>query len=310
MVDFTADIVEGAPPLTVNFTDITVGSHNRWLWEFGDGKLASEQNPTHVYAVNGTYSVSLTVWQDDGVAVIGHTVTSKSVRTGEHALIGTAFTNFTNATWSPVDPGTGISDRYGMVFAGGLYTYQAYKSEIEVDLTTVTGDVLIVMRATFTGEKYSIPKSGLKITGHGEATRSLPDNVFFNVAIPQLGGINNYEILDKEDYGDFMQVEEGWAGNVMASNLLFVPGSKSKTTKSGFIYVGPPVADFDVSASSGIIWPSQVSGVNPVSVTFRDLSSASPTSWSWRKRRSGTGDPFIEFSTAQNPFRYFNKQSP
>ena len=32
-----------------------------WRWDFGDGNVATEQNPTHVYASEGTYTVTLNV---------------------------------------------------------------------------------------------------------------------------------------------------------------------------------------------------------------------------------------------------------
>ena len=46
--------------LTVAFVDTTAGSPASWLWDFGDGTTSTEQNPTHTYAVAGTYPVTLT----------------------------------------------------------------------------------------------------------------------------------------------------------------------------------------------------------------------------------------------------------
>ena len=34
-----------------------------WAWDFGDGGTSSEQNPTHLYAAPGTYTVTLTITQ-------------------------------------------------------------------------------------------------------------------------------------------------------------------------------------------------------------------------------------------------------
>lgn len=45
--------------LTVNFTDVS-SSAGPWSWNFGDGNTSDEQNPTHTYASQGTYTVSLT----------------------------------------------------------------------------------------------------------------------------------------------------------------------------------------------------------------------------------------------------------
>ena len=44
------------------------GTIERYLWEFGDGESSSEFNPVHVYKMPGVYTVSLTVWDDDGTA--------------------------------------------------------------------------------------------------------------------------------------------------------------------------------------------------------------------------------------------------
>src|SRR5262249_38937768 len=37
-----------------------------YLWNFGDGSTSSAANPSHAYAANGTYTVSLTVTDKDG----------------------------------------------------------------------------------------------------------------------------------------------------------------------------------------------------------------------------------------------------
>lgn len=42
------------------FEDQTVNVPSDWLWEFGDGALSTEQNPSHVYSKYGSYEVCLT----------------------------------------------------------------------------------------------------------------------------------------------------------------------------------------------------------------------------------------------------------
>jgi len=60
--DFTASATTGFAPLSVTFTNTSVGTNasSRFLWNFGDGGTSNAENPTHVYTVNGTYDVSLT----------------------------------------------------------------------------------------------------------------------------------------------------------------------------------------------------------------------------------------------------------
>jgi PKD repeat protein len=59
--NFTASPLSGTPPLTVNFTDTSIGNYSAWNWTFGDGTGSSEQNPVHTYEGIGKYSVTLEV---------------------------------------------------------------------------------------------------------------------------------------------------------------------------------------------------------------------------------------------------------
>jgi PKD repeat protein len=58
---FTGTPTVGTAPVTVAFTDQSVGNVASWAWDFGDGSGAAVQNPSHEYAVAGTYTVRLTV---------------------------------------------------------------------------------------------------------------------------------------------------------------------------------------------------------------------------------------------------------
>ncbi|WP_281085411.1 PKD domain-containing protein, partial [Methanosarcina acetivorans] len=59
--NFSANATSGHAPLTVKFTDISTGTPTSWAWNFGDGENSTEQNPTHIYTVEGTCNVTLTV---------------------------------------------------------------------------------------------------------------------------------------------------------------------------------------------------------------------------------------------------------
>jgi len=54
----------------VKFTDQSSDSDGTvvaWVWNFGDGGLSNEQNPTHRYGLPGTYPVTLEVTDNDGL---------------------------------------------------------------------------------------------------------------------------------------------------------------------------------------------------------------------------------------------------
>mgnify|MGYP005991308827 CR=1 FL=1 len=61
------DFTFATTDLTVDFTDASIlaVSHS---WNFGDGNTSTEVNPSHTYATNGTYDVTLTTTNDAGVS--------------------------------------------------------------------------------------------------------------------------------------------------------------------------------------------------------------------------------------------------
>ena len=71
VANFVLDKNFGNNKLTVHFTDTSVGSDIRkWYWDFGDGVTSTEQNPTHLFAYPGTYTVSLKIINSKNVESI------------------------------------------------------------------------------------------------------------------------------------------------------------------------------------------------------------------------------------------------
>ncbi len=62
---FSASPVTGTVPLTVSFTDETIGNPTFYSYDFGDGFTAKGRNPVHTYRLPGVYTVSLTVLKVD-----------------------------------------------------------------------------------------------------------------------------------------------------------------------------------------------------------------------------------------------------
>lgn len=86
---------------TVNFSDQSAGdSLNTWTWDFGDGNGSNQQNPTHVYATAGFYTVCLVTANPCGsdtscqTILAGCPLPSVSFNVSGSALVR----NFTNTT--------------------------------------------------------------------------------------------------------------------------------------------------------------------------------------------------------------------
>jgi len=65
----TADFTWSCEQLTCQFSDASSdgdGNLTVWTWRFGDGATSEEQEPTHSYNVSGTYTVRLTVTDNEG----------------------------------------------------------------------------------------------------------------------------------------------------------------------------------------------------------------------------------------------------
>lgn len=56
--DFSVDRDSGCPPLTVQFTNLSVNS-DRYIWFFGDGERSEDKDPVHTYKYSGYYDVIL-----------------------------------------------------------------------------------------------------------------------------------------------------------------------------------------------------------------------------------------------------------
>ncbi|MDD1715574.1 MAG: PKD domain-containing protein [Methanolinea sp.] len=63
VANFTSDTQNGTAPLDVQFIDLSANTPTSWAWDFNnDGTVDStDQNPSHTFETEGTYTVNLTV---------------------------------------------------------------------------------------------------------------------------------------------------------------------------------------------------------------------------------------------------------
>ena len=122
------------------------GSITGYRWTFGDGGTAADQNPTHVYTAPGSYTVTLTVTDNQGATDnVSHTVTvaapaaanvAPTVNAGsnDNAITGLLY-SFTwsfsdgnhNGPWSyTIDWGDGSTSRGTATSEGSLSSGHTY----------------------------------------------------------------------------------------------------------------------------------------------------------------------------------------
>ena len=117
---FTADVLQGSAPLSVQFTDTSENSPTSWLWSFGDGGSSTLENPSHIYATSGTYTVKLTTANSAGSNTVTRsgyiTVTETGVTTPQtFTAVTTPAPTMTAAarTVTPAAEGTAVSSTTG-----------------------------------------------------------------------------------------------------------------------------------------------------------------------------------------------------
>lgn len=116
--DFTADSTgSGTAWFTIRFTDRSrLPARDTWAWDFGDGGVSTERNPTHTYTAKGVYDVSLTVSGPGGVRT---TRKQAFVGVGNVGLLGT-YQDASDSgapTHTRIDPGIDASWKQEPPFA-------------------------------------------------------------------------------------------------------------------------------------------------------------------------------------------------
>jgi PKD repeat protein len=308
--EFTADQRLGTAPLTVKFTDLSTGSPTTWVWNLGDGSSSTEQNPTHVYKLEGSYDVSLTVTNSYGTDTIKKTATVEGTcapgATGYITVgrapaadfsadklagsppLAVAFTDKSTGTtplsyqWTFGDGGTSTAASPTHTYAtGGSFTVtQTVTNAFGTDSETKTEYIKVGLGpvADFVGT----PQNGMlplavtfqdKSTGNPATWRwDFGDGSISNTQNPA------HTYTKAGTYGVTLTV----------TNAFGV----STKTKAGYITTGmPPTADFTSGARTG---PA------PLTVAFTDASKGGPNSWAWDFGDGST-------STAVNPAHTYTR---
>jgi PKD repeat protein len=106
--DFQADVTSGCTPLTVEFENMTDGTGEQYLWDFGDTTTSTDINPTHIYENPGIYEIQLTAINSCGEAT--------AVKTGYINAISGAVADFS------AEPMEGSAPLFVDFFDASLYS--------------------------------------------------------------------------------------------------------------------------------------------------------------------------------------------
>ncbi|MAB79258.1 MAG: hypothetical protein CMJ89_07885, partial [Planctomycetes bacterium] len=296
VADFTATPLSGVEPLNVVFSDQSTGSPTSWDWDFGDMGTSTLQNPTHTYAVAGSYTVRLTAANSAGPDTetkIGYITVGNTPPVAQFS--GTPLSGDAPLSVTFTDLSTGVVTGWFWTFGdGGTSTLQNPTHNYTID-----GTYTVILTATGPG---------------GDGTETKPNYITVNVPAPPSANFIGAPLIGPQPlsvaFTDLSQgavtawawsFEGGGTSNEQHPTQIFNlfgtytvtltatgPGGPDTEEKVDYVVVlpPPPIVDFSAIPTSGIV---------PLTVFFSDTSAGvAVSSWSWDFGDSGT-------STDQNP---------
>jgi len=165
---------------TTQFTDLSTGVTVSWEWNFGDGSpFSTLNNPTHVYAATGTYTVTLVAFGGAGCSdTIQQTITITGIPTSDFTFASVC----TNDTTFFTDASLGTPDTYSWSF-GDASPLSTLQDPDHIYANPGTYNVTLVTSFLASGCSNSITKA---VTAF---PRTQPQ---FTANTPCLGGVTNF----------------------------------------------------------------------------------------------------------------------
>ena len=266
-------------PLNVMFVDQSTGLPTSWLWNFGDGQTSTEQNPTHTYAKEATYTVTLTAknqfGQDTKVMTdlitvgkgpaVDFTADKTTVGVGRYVTFTDLSANSpTNWVWEFGDGSVGTSAKPDHIYQKtGVYDVTLTASNPAVTNSRTKNQYITVL---------NIPRSDFvadKTRGGAPMSVQFTDKSLGEPTSWNWDFGDGATSTDKNPTHTYTTL-----GTYTVALTVSNTNGKDTTSKEGYIVTTlAPVASFMVD---------QRLGKAPFIVQFKDLSTNNPTSWSWQ----------------------------
>jgi len=265
---FAANVTSGTVPLTVKFTDQSTGSPTSWSWDFNDDGTedSTARSPEYTYSAAGTYTVNLTVTNEEGrdseIKTGYITVTAPAVDEWSIALSGATSEELTRAEFGALAEGNRLTYTDSSGTWSGVALWRVLARVDDADPNTFN-DNLAAAGYTVT---VAAPDFSTAI-----ASQVLAKNDTWIVA-DTLDGEPLPKQLSDKNLWPLKIVGTGLSGKQKVANI-------SAITLSGF--TAKPTAAFTAAPEY-------------LTVQFTDQSTGNPTSWSWE---FGDGSS----TTDQNP---------
>ena len=256
--------------LEVDFSNTTQNG-TTYTWDFGDGNISNDANPSHTYTSGGTYTVTLTA-----ANACGSTMTTQEVTI--ISLPVTAFTADVTSGCAPItvnysDLSTGNVTAWSWSFPGGTPNTSTDQNPVVSYNTSGTYNVTLVASNSSGGT--TVTQSSFIVVD------DVPNAAFTsnsNVLTSTFNNMSTNATSYSWDFGDGNVSADAnptytyAAGGTYSVTLTATNACGSVTTTEEVTVVAAPVAAFTSDV---------VNGCAPFTVNFSDQSSGGVTGWSW-----------------------------
>ncbi len=282
-VSFTATL-----NLDVLTTTNNSSNADSYLWDFGDGNTSTEFEPTHTYAQDGTYTVTLTASNDCGSVSQTQTVTVVTPPTAAFSASPTSgcapltvqFTdqssdNVTSWSWQfpGGNPATSNEQNPTVTYdQAGVYDVTLTVSNAAGQDVATQSQLIVVDDVPSVGFTFSVTDSEVSFTSQVSNAATLLWDFGDGNTSSEANPVHTYA---QDGAYTVTLTASNDCGEVSTSEIVVIST------------MAPPVAAFDAQ---------QTTGCEPFTVTFQNLSSPNSETFQWS---FPGGDPAS--STEVNP---------
>jgi PKD repeat protein/C1A family cysteine protease len=245
-VNFTANRTSGTIPLSVQFTDLSIGDPISWLWNFGDGGSSIVQNPVYTYTKAGSFTVNLTASNNAGSdskavsnyistqnPVILYTISATAGSGGRMIPNGTVTVLTGGNQTFTITPDSGYIISDVLVDRGSVGAVSSYTFPNVTANHTISALFSSVPVANYT--ITATAGSGGRIIPNGTAVVPSGRSQTFNI-VPDSGYIISDVVVDSGSVGG---VSSYTFPNVTANHAIFAAFSSA------------PVVNYTINATAG-----------------------------------------------------------
>jgi len=192
---------------TVQFTDESVsgdGEIEGWSWEFGDGVTSTEQDPTHAYSEEGTYTVELTVTDDNDLSDTATDTIMVEDVSGEYCEVNGGDTSYgeyiTNVQFNGIDRSSnddgGYADHTDSV-SDPVEAGESYELSVTASTGGYTNGLTVVIDWS---QDYDLSNEEVIEIGSGDAD---PLTVTTTITVPEDAEEGETRMRVMQEYDDF-----------------------------------------------------------------------------------------------------------